>query len=81
MLNKLTLYLVIAAVNIGEIDVRKMQGKFVKEGGVFEIHDIVVIGLHYKYNTIIFSRKIKVRFFHEQPMTGESGSVARIEIL
>jgi len=43
VLNKLTLYLVIAAVNIGEIDVRKMQGKFIEEGEVFEFHDIVVL--------------------------------------
>jgi hypothetical protein len=43
VLNKLTLYLVIGAVNIGEINVRKMQGKFVEEGGVFEFHDIVVL--------------------------------------
>jgi hypothetical protein len=43
VLNKLTLYLVIVAVNIREIDVRKMQGKFVEEGRVFEFHDIVVL--------------------------------------
>lgn len=68
VVNKPSLYLVIAAVNIGEIDVRKMQAEFVEEGRIFKSHNVVVIGLHYKYNTIIFSRKIKVRFFHEQPV-------------
>ncbi len=70
VVNKPSLYLVIAAVNIGEIDVRKMQAELVEEGRIFKSHNVVVIGLHYKYNTIIFSRKIKVRFFYEQPVTG-----------
>lgn len=70
VVNKSPLYLVIAAGDIGEIDVRKMQTELVEEGRIFKSHDVVVIGLHYKYNTIIFSRKIKVRFFHEQPVTG-----------
>ena len=63
VVNKPSLYLVIATGDIGEIDVRKMQAELVEEGRIFKSHDVVVIGLHYKYNTIIFSRKIKVRFF------------------
>ena len=63
VVNKSPLYLVIAAGDIREIDVRKMQAELVEEGRIFKSHDVVVIGLHYKYNTIIFSRKIKVRFF------------------
>jgi hypothetical protein len=63
VVNKSPLDLVIAAVNIGEIDVRKMQAELVEEGRIFKSHGVVCFGLQYKYNTIIFSRKIKVRFF------------------
>jgi hypothetical protein len=76
VVNKSPLYLVIAAVDIGEIDVRKMQAELVEEGRIFKSHDVVVIGLHYKYNTIILFRKIYFTFFHEQRISWKPGSAS-----